>query len=108
MDGVCLGCRCSRASVRGSYLQLLCEGPTCIGCIEFDTAGNVVSIEEKAGETEVALCSFLASTSMIIELWKWRRILSHPQEARIEITDLNEEYLKMGELRVELFGRGMA
>jgi len=36
------------------------------------------------------------------------KALKPSQRGELEITDLNMEYLKMGKLTVELFGRGMA
>lgn len=91
------------ATVFGYYVN----DPERYGVVEFDSDGRVISIEEKpeSPKSNYAVTGVYFYDSRVAEYAKgikpsWR--------GELEITDVNNEYLKDGRLRVELLGRGFA
>lgn len=91
------------AVIFGYYVS----NPHAFGVVEFDQEGNVVSLEEKPQQpkSNYAIPGLYFYDNDVVEIAKgiqpsWR--------GELEITSINEEYLKRGKLKVELFGRGMA
>lgn len=91
------------AVIFGYYVS----NPKAFGVVEFDQAGNVVSLEEKPEDpkSNYAIPGLYFYDNDVVEIAKsiepsWR--------GELEITSINEEYLKRNKLKVELFGRGMA
>ena len=91
------------AVIFGYYVS----NPYAFGVVEFDQEGNVVSLEEKPQKpkSNYAIPGLYFYDNDVVEIAKgiqpsWR--------GELEITSINEEYLKKGKLKVELFGRGMA
>lgn len=81
--------------------------PERYGVIEFDKQKRVVSIEEKPKrpKSHFAQTGFAIYDNQVVEI---ARALKPSARGETEITDLNLEYLRRGELRVELLGRGVA
>ncbi len=79
--------------------------PEQYGVVEFDAAGNVVSLEEKPAKpkSNYAVPGIYFYDGKVVELTK---DLKPSPRGELEITDLNRVYLERGELRVELLGRG--
>jgi glucose-1-phosphate thymidylyltransferase len=91
------------ATIFGYYVK----NPQVYGVVEFDQEGKVISIEEKPKEpkSHYAVPGLYFYDNDVVEIA--RNI--HPSwRNELEITSVNEEYLKIGKLRVELLGRGMA
>lgn len=83
------------------------SNPRAYGVVEFDENNRVLSIEEKPEHprSNYAVPGLYFYDGKAVELAK---TLKPSARGELEITALNEEYLKRGELRVGLMTRGMA
>ena len=92
-----------KATVFGYWVN----DPERYGVAEFDDKGNCLSIEEKPEQpkSNYAVPGLYFYDNDVVNIAK--NIKPSPR-GELEITDINNEYLRRGKLKVELFGRGMA
>lgn len=91
------------AIIFGYYVN----NPQEFGVVEFDKEWNVLSLEEKPmnPKSNYAIPGLYFYDNDVVEIAK---TIKPSKRGELEITAVNEEYLKRGKLKVELFGRGMA
>ncbi len=83
------------------------KDPSSFGVVEFDSNNNVISIEEKPQKpkSNYVIPGLYFYDNDVVEISK---NIEPSDRGELEITAVNNEYLKRGKLRVELMQRGMA
>jgi len=100
---VCEVERENKAVVFGYYVS----DPERYGVVEFDRAGNVLSIEEKpqSPKSNYAVVGLYFYPNSVVDI---AASIEKSERGEYEITSVNQRYLEKGELKVELLGRGFA
>ena len=93
----------NKATVFGYYVN----DPERYGVAEFDKEGNVLSIEEKPTnpKSNYAVVGLYFYPNSVVDIAK---NIKPSARGELEITTVNQEYLKNEDLKVQIFGRGFA
>jgi glucose-1-phosphate thymidylyltransferase len=99
--------RCAEVDQGGVVFGYKVRDPDRYGVVEFDAERNVISIEEKPSKpkSKYAVTGLYFYDNQVVEIAK---NLKPSPRGELEITDVNNEYLKRGQLKVEFLGRGFA
>ena len=91
------------AVIFGYYVH----NPRELGVVEFDSEGKVLSLEEKPEhpKSNYGIPGLYFYDHQVVKMAKQ---VKPSARGELEITSINEMYLKANQLRVEIFGRGMA
>ena len=93
----------NKATVFGYYVN----DPKRYGVVDFDDKGNALSIEEKPQQpkSNYAVVGLYFYPNEVVKVAK---SIKPSDRGELEITTVNQEFLKDGELKVQLLGRGFA
>ncbi len=93
----------NRATIFGYYV----DNPEQFGVVEFDKDGKPISIVEKPPEpkSNYAVTGLYFYDNKVVE---YAKNLKPSARGELEITDINQIYLKNGNLDIKLMGRGFA
>ena len=99
--------RCGELREGGIIFGYLVKDPERYGVVEFDRDNRVTSIEEKPAKpkSRYAVPGLYFYDNNVLSI---AENLPPSERGEFEITDVNLEYLRRGQLRVELLGRGFA
>lgn len=94
-------------SVGASVFAYHVQDPERYGVAEFDAHGKVLSLEEKPAQprSSYAVTGLYFYDGQVVDMAKH---LQPSPRGELEITDLNRLYLELGQLNVEIMGRGYA
>ena len=94
---------CGKATVFGYWVS----NPERYGVAKFDSEGNCISIEEKpsAPKSNYAIVGLYFYPNKVVDIAK---SIKPSARGELEITAVNQEFLRDGELKVQVFGRGFA
>lgn len=91
-----------KATIFGYYVK----DPERFGIVEFDSKGNVLSVEEKPQKPKSNYC-ITGLYFYPAGISKMAKEVKPSARGELEITTLNDMFLKSGNLKVSVFGRGM-
>lgn len=99
--------RCAKLTEGGVVFGYKVRDPRRYGVVEFDAEKNVISIEEKPErpKSKFAVTGLYFYDNDVVSVAEG---LTPSARGELEITDLNNVYLKRGKLKVEFLGRGYA
>ena len=99
--------RCAKLEKGGIIFGYPVRDPERYGVVEFDKQGNVTRIEEKPKrpKSKYAVPGLYFYDNDVVKMAEG---LKPSARGELEITDINTKYLRRGQLRVELLGRGLA
>ena len=107
-DGLTVRLRSAMAQEKGATIfGYHVTDPDRYGVVEFDEKHKAISIEEKPEnpKSNYAVTGLYFYDESVIDIAK---DVKHSARGELEITDVNNAYLKRGDLNVELLGRGIA
>jgi glucose-1-phosphate thymidylyltransferase len=99
--------RCAKLDKGGIIFGYLVSDPERYGVVMFDSGGQVTGIEEKPAQpkSRYAVPGLYFYDNDVIAI---AENLKPSKRGELEITDVNLTYMRRGQLRVELLGRGFA
>jgi len=103
LDEAVINAEKGKATVFGYYVN----DPERYGVAEFDAAGNVLSLEEKPvnPRSNYAVVGLYFYPNKVLDVAK---NVKPSARGELEITSVNQVFLKSGDLKVQLLGRGFA
>lgn len=83
------------------------NNPSAFGIVEFDSNNNIISIEEKpkSPKSDYAIPGLYFYDNDVVKI---AESVVPSERGELEITSVNQEYLKRGKLKIQLLGRGVA
>ena len=99
--------KCAEQDKKATIFGYRVSDPERYGVAEFDKAGNCLSIEEKPKQpkSNYAVVGLYFYPNKVVEVAK---NIKPSARGELEITTVNQEFLKDGELKVQTLGRGFA
>ena len=99
--------RTAEADGKATVFGYWVDDPERYGVAEFDEAGNCLSIEEKPAKpkSNYAVVGLYFYPNKVVDIAKH---IKPSARGELEITTVNQEFLKAGELKVQTLGRGFA
>lgn len=99
--------RTAEADDKATVFGYWVNDPERYGVAEFDEAGNCLSIEEKPAKpkSNYAVVGLYFYPNKVVDIAKH---IKPSARGELEITTVNQEFLKAGELKVQTLGRGFA
>lgn len=106
--GISVGVKEAAALTEGAVIfGYYMPDPHGLGVVEFDGDGRVISIEEKPEhpKSNYVVPGLYFYDNQVVSIAK---AVEPSARGELEITSINNEYLRRGQLKVKLFGRGLA
>jgi len=99
--------RASAVGAGATIFAYYVKDPERYGVVEFDRAGRVLGLEEKPAKprSSYAVTGLYFYDNQVLDI---ARDLKPSRRGELEITDVNVAYLRRGQLRTEIMGRGIA
>jgi glucose-1-phosphate thymidylyltransferase len=106
-SGMLQNARKNLADGKSTAFVYYVNDPERYGVADFDTKGNLISIEEKPNnpKSNFAVVGLYFYTNDVVQIAK---NIQPSERGELEITSVNQSYLKQKTLKVELLGRGFA